>query len=441
MIRVQSIPTTSDFFKEHISRGRRVGMMNLGCARNLVDAQTILGRLQQNGCRVTDIGDADVAIVNTCAFVEEAKKESLEAIAGLVALKRQKKLQKVIVAGCLAQRYAKELAAEFKEIDAVVGVQKLDPDGIPPSLSLTPAHYAYVKICESCYNHCRFCVIPSIKGKFVSRTMESIVEEIRRLDERGVKEVNLIGQDITAYGMDLSRRQMLAGLLKEIAAVARNIRWIRLLYAFPAHVTDELIEVIAREEKICKYIDLPLQHISDRLLKSMDRKITAQETTALIRTIRRKIPQAHLRTTFIVGLPGETKKDFEALMRFVEEMRFDKMGAFIYSREEGTPACAMPGQVPERLKKERFDLLMRCQQAISEDLQQKRIGRVFDVLVDEKDKDEDVYIGRTACDAPEVDGVVYVRSKKKLKAGDRVPVKITDAYEYDLAGEACGSAE
>jgi ribosomal protein S12 methylthiotransferase len=431
------IKTTKDFHQERVSQGQNVHVINLGCARNLVDSQTILGNLKRGGHRIVDFERADVAVVNTCAFIEEAKQESLDVIAGLLELKKQGKLKRVIVAGCLAQRYHKELAVGFRDIDAIVGAQKLDSRESPSDVSLTPKHYAYVKISESCYNRCSFCVIPGIKGKFVSRTMESVIQEVKRLDDRGVREINLIGQDITAYGMDLYRELSLAKLLEKIVPVTKNIEWIRLLYAFPAHVTDELIDVIARESKICDYIDLPLQHISDRILREQNRNITARQTRDLIRRIRGRIPEGSLRTTFIVGLPGETEEEFAELLDMVRTTRFDKAGAFIYSREESTAACAMPGQITKKVKKDRLDRLMRLQQEVSLGLQERYVGRSLKVLIDDKAEDSDgVYLGRTQYDAPEVDGVVYVNSETVLRPGDFIVVKITDALEYDLVGDA-----
>ena len=445
------IKSTKDFNQQRVSSrrepggqrepggaGRKVGVINLGCARNLVDSQTILGNLKRQGHRITtDVAGADMVVVNTCAFIEESKKESVDTILDLIELKKQGKLKKIVVAGCLAQRYSRELAEEFKEVDAILGVQKLDRENIPAQVSLTPRHFAYLKICESCYNRCSFCIIPSIKGKFVSRSMESVVREIKQLDDRGVKEVNIIGQDITAYGMDIYREKALARLLKEMVAVTKNIRWVRLLYAFPAHVTDELIDVIAGEDKICKYLDIPLQHISGHLLKAMNRNMTTRQTMALIRKLRTRIPEASLRTTFIVGFPGETQEDFEELLRFVEETRFDKAGGFAYSREEGTPAFEWPDQVPENIKKKRLDKLMKVQRGISQSVQERFLGETLNVLIDEKSLEEKgLYIGRTEFDAPEVDGAVTVRSQKLLNPGDFVSVKIRDTYEYDLAGEA-----
>ncbi len=431
------IRTTQDFHEQRVNQGRNVGLINLGCARNLVDSQAILGRLKKNGHRIVDINKADIAIVNTCAFIEEAKKESIDTILDLIELKNQGKIKKVIVAGCLAQRYAKELAAEFKEVDAFIGTPQLDKERVPEQVYLTPQHYAYVKICESCFNQCSFCAIPKIKGKFSSRTIESVLAEIKQLDERGVKEINIIGQDITAYGMDIYREKSLAKLLKAIIPVTKNIQWIRLLYAFPAHVTDELIDVMANEEKICKYIDLPLQHISDPILKNMNRGITTQGTIDLLDKIRTKIPQGSLRTTFIVGLPGENEKHFEELLNFVKSVQFERVGVFVYSKEEGTAACDMPAQVLDKIKKKRLDILMREQQKISKSVQERFLGRRLKILIDEKQRDtEGVYLGRSEYDAPEVDGLVYVHSQHKLNPGDFVDTIVTDAYEYDLVTEA-----
>ena len=413
-----------------------VGIVNLGCARNLVDSQIILGRLKKKGHYITEAQMADVAILNTCSFIEEAKKESIDAILDLVELKRQGKIKKVIVAGCLAQRYANELVKEIKGVDAYVGALSLEKAKFHPQVSLTPKHFAYVKICESCYNQCSFCAIPKIKGKFSSRTIESVIEEVKALDRRGVKEINIVGQDITAYGMDIYRKKSLARLLKEIAAATEHIRWIRLLYAFPAHMDEELIDVMASERKICRYIDMPMQHISDRILKDMNRGITKQETMDLLGALRRKIPEGSLRTTFIVGFPGESDKEFEELLGFIRENRFERAGVFVYSREEGTPAYDFRSQVAEIMKKRRLDILMKEQQKISRELQERFLGKTLDVLIDEKQNgEENIYLGRTEFDAPDVDGLVYVNSKKKLNPGDFVSVRITDTFEYDLAGE------
>lgn len=432
----QVIRTTKDLQDHQASYGQKVGVINLGCARNLVDSQMILGRLKKNGHRIVDVEHAEIAIVNTCSFIEDARKESIDTILDLIELKKQGKIKKVIVAGCLAQRYGKELVKEFKDVDAFVGTPSLNRDDMPVQHLLTPKHFAYVKICESCFNACSFCAIPKIKGKFVSRSIESIAKEVRGLDQKGVREINIIGQDITAYGMDIYREKALAKLLKNITVGLRNIQWVRLLYAFPAHVTDELIDVMAGEEKITPYIDIPLQHISDPLLKSMNRNITTQGTKDLIAKMRSRIKDGIIRTTFIVGMPGETEEHFQELMDYVRASRFERVGVFVYSKEEDTAAFDMPGQVPAAIKRKRMNELMQLQQGISREIQQTFVGRTLKVLIEEKQNGaQDTYLGRSQYDAPEVDGCVFVHSKKPLRAGDFVDVKITDAYEYDLAGE------
>ncbi|VAX36377.1 Ribosomal protein S12p Asp88 (E. coli) methylthiotransferase [hydrothermal vent metagenome] len=428
--------TIQDFYKETGLRNEKVGLINLGCARNLVDSQVMLGEGQKNGAVISEVADSDVVIINTCSFIEEAKQESIDTILDVLELKKQGKIKKVVIAGCLAQRYTKELEKEFKEADAIIGTQNLQQEHVPAQVSLTPKHFAYIKICESCYNQCSFCIIPKIKGKFISRTMESIITEVKKMDENGVKELNIIGQDITAYGMDIYREKSLARLLKDIVKETNKIEWIRILYAFPAHVTDELIEVIGNESKICKYIDIPLQHVTDHLLKSMNRNITKVETIALIEKFRKKIPSAALRTTFVVGLPGETDKDFEELMCFVKDMAFEKVGVFKYSHEEGTVAYDMPNQVSQKVKNGRFNRLMAVQQEVSKNIVRRFVGQTLKVLIEEKENEEEfVYSGRSEYDAPEVDGIVYVHAGKKLMAGQFIDVKISDAYEYDLIGD------
>ncbi|MCK5579940.1 MAG: 30S ribosomal protein S12 methylthiotransferase RimO [Candidatus Omnitrophica bacterium] len=418
------------------TEGDKVGVITLGCARNLVDSQEILGRMQKQGHLIVDADQADTVIVNTCSFIEDARKESVDVILDLIELKKQGKIKKIVIAGCLSERYGRELADEFTEVDEIVGIPEFFKTGVPDQVYLTPRHFAYVKICESCYNQCSFCAIPGIKGKFSSREVEAVVSEVADLDQRGTKEINIIGQDITAYGIDLYREKSLARLLRETVKVTKNIEWIRLLYAFPSHITDELLEVMAIEEKLCKYIDIPLQHISDHLLQSMNRNILEQETRDLVHKIREKIPTVSLRTAFIVGLPGETEKDFQELLDFVREFRFEKMGAFIYSREEGTPAYDMQDHVPQEIKEARFAALMQEQQQISQERQKQFIGKTLKVLIDEKqESEENVYIGRSEYDAPDVDGAVYIQTDQELNVGSFANVKITDAYEYDLVGE------
>ncbi len=412
-----------------------VCMISLGCVRNLVDSQVMLGAIRDGEVEVVDLDRAETVIVNTCGFIEEAKQESLDTIAGLIDLKKRGEIRHLVVAGCLVQRYVDVLHGEFPEIDAFIGVQELLQDRVPVQRPLTPPHMAYLKICESCYNHCAFCAIPKIKGRFVSRTIESVCDEVRGLDRRGVKELNIVGQDITAYGMDLYRQQSLARLLRQICRGLEHIRWVRLLYAFPAHITEELIGVIAEEPRICKYVDVPLQHCSDPILTAMNRRFSQAQIRDLIGRLRSRIPGVRIRTAFITGLPGERERDFEELLDFVREMRFDKVGVFAYSPEEGTPAFNMRGRVPGKEAKRRRDLVMEAQQVISRELQAAYVGKAMTVLIEERQEDG-IYVGRSEYDAPDVDGVVYVQTERTLAIGDFYEVMITDAYEYDLAGEA-----
>lgn len=420
---------------KNITKKSKVGLLNLGCARNLVDAQNILSNLKKQGHKIVDIENADTVIANTCCFVDDAKKESVDAILDLIELKKQGKIKKIILAGCLAQRYGTDLLSEFKEVDALIGIQKLTDDFSTETL-LTPKHSAYVKICESCFNSCSFCIIPKIKGKFVSRSIESILKEINQLDEKGVKEINIIGQDITAYGMDIYKKKALAELLKEICRQVKNIKWIRLLYSYPAHITDELIDTIAKEELICKYLDIPLQHVNDQILKSMNRKLNKEKITALLKKVKRNIKDISLRSTFIVGYPGETTEQFEELYAFVKENDFDKLGVFMYSKEEGTKAYSMDKQISKAIKTSRYNKIMKLQRSISERRLGRFVGTIQKVLIDQKDETQDnIYLGRTQYDAPDVDGLVFVKSSKKLRSGDFVDVNITDSLEYDLYGE------
>jgi ribosomal protein S12 methylthiotransferase len=415
----------------------RVAVINLGCVRNTVDSQGIIGVLERKGHALSSLDKADVVIVNTCGFIEDAKKESIDTILELLDLKKQGKIKKVIVAGCLAQRYAKDLVKEFKDVDAFIGVQSLSRDALQAPSYLTPPHYAYVKICESCFNACSFCAIPAIKGKFASRSMEAVIADVKRLDERGVKEINIVGQDVTAYGLDLYRRKALADLLKKVAGAVSPQVWVRLLYMHPAHITDALLDVIASTPNVCKYLDIPLQHVSTPVLKAMNRNMTYASTVDLVEKIRRRMPDAFLRTTFIVGFPGETKEDFDQLLRFIEEHPFERVGAFIYSREEGTPAYDLPGRVPSAVARRRYERVMEAQQEVSAKLTARFIGKTLKVLVEERMKDEmKHYIGRSEFDAPDVDGVVHVRADKPLRIGEFIQVRVTGSMEYDLQGDA-----
>lgn len=414
---------------------KKISLINLGCVRNLVDAQGMLGRLQEKGFDLVALDKADTVIVNTCGFIKDAKQESVDAILDVIEWKKSGQGRKIIVAGCLSQRYASELKQEFPEVDAFVGVPALLKDKVMRQVPLSPEHLAYLKICESCFNHCAFCIIPKIKGKFSSRTIASVLEEVRQIDERGVKELNIIGQDITAYGMDLYHEKSLARLLKEIAREVKNIRWIRLLYAFPAHITDDLLDVIAQEPRVCKYVDVPLQHVSDKILKDMHRGMTLQQTRDLVERIRRKIPGVKIRSAFIVGLPGEGEREFAELMDFVRWAKLDRVGVFAYSPEEGTPAFVMPQQVDSRVKQQRLDQLMKVQQNISRELNQGMIGKGLEVLVEGYDEERQMFFARSEYDAPDVDGMIHIRSENDLSIGEFVRVKVVDADEYDLVGE------
>jgi ribosomal protein S12 methylthiotransferase len=413
----------------------KIGVVSLGCPRNLVDSQNILGRLCGKGYEVVDIQDADIGLVNTCSFIDEAKKESIDAVLELIDLKKEGYLKKIIVAGCLPQRYKEELLPHLKEVDAFVGRVGLENRSGQKPYQLTPGHFAYLKISEGCNHGCSFCVIPKIKGALQSRTIASIVKEARQLDKEKKSEINLVGQDISIYGLDIYKKLSLSRLLREITASLKRIRWLRLLYLHPHNLSDDLLGIIADEQKICKYVDLPLQHINSRILKAMNRKADKKKIMKLISFARKKIPGAAIRTSLIVGFPGETEREFEELVSFVREQKFERLGVFRYSREEGTAAFNYPEQVPEKVKEERFDILMRIQQEISRQLNRSFFGRVEEVLIDEKESDG-IYLGRLSIDAPEVDGLVYVRTKKALSPGDFVKIKISDTYEYDLVGDA-----
>lgn len=407
----------------------------MGCPRNLVDSESILGRMRAKGYKIVDIQDADIGLVNTCSFIDEAKKESVDTILDLVELKKAGRLKKIIVAGCLSQRYKAELVSHLPEVDAFVGRLEFEPEsGASKKYSLTATHTGYLKISEGCNHSCSFCVIPKIKGRLKSRAIESIIEQVKRLDKEKKAEINIIGQDISMYGWDIDKRLGLGSVLGKIAAALNNVRWLRLLYLHPENLTPDLIRRIADEPKICKYVDLPLQHINQRILKAMQRPADKSKIIRVLSDLREKIPGVAIRTSLIVGFPGETNQEFKELVSFVKEQRFERLGVFRYSREEGTAAYNYPDQVPEKVKKERFNLIMGEQKVISEEINQGFLGKTLEVLIDEREPGGN-YIGRLEIDAPEVDGSVYVRAEKSLKSGDFVKVKITDAYEYDLHGE------
>jgi len=439
----------------------KVGIISLGCPRNLVDSEVLLGILSKNGFEIAELRDADIGIVNTCAFIDEAKQESISMILELTGLKKEGKLQAVVVAGCLPQRYGKSLAEELPEVDAFIGCGDIEKIGdilkrldkketayevseapsfiyshTHPRIQITPSHYAYIKISEGCKNRCSFCVIPSIKGNYRSRPIESILQEVDGISKKAhLSEINIVGQDTTFYGEDIYGKSRITELLRKLCSFKEYRRWIRLLYTYPAHIEDDLISLFASEESLCKYMDLPIQHINDRILKMMNRPPTKRDMSELIAKIRKRIPGVSLRSSVIVGFPGETDKEFDELADFIKEIKFERLGVFTYSQEEGTPAFNYNGQIDEKIKLERFNTLMEAQKDIAEEINKSFLGRTVEVLIDEKDENaEDMYIGRTEGDAPEVDGEVFVKGQD-LKPGDFVNVKITDTLEYDLVGE------
>lgn len=413
---------------------KKVGILSLGCPRNLVDSENLMGRLKRKGLKVADITKADVAIVNTCAFIKDAKQESIDAILDLIDLKKEGAIKKIIVSGCLVQRYKDILRKELPEVDAFVGSVSLNHS--KDRFAITPRHFAYLKICESCTNNCSFCIIPSIKGKFTSIDIGSCIERVKLLNKKGVAELNIVGQDISGYGIDIYKERKLPELARKIVKVSGNIKWIRFLYLYPnLKLIDEFLDVLDSEGKICKYIDLPLQHINDRVLKLMNRHVTKAEILKIIDLIRKKAPAAAIRTSLIVGFPSETDKEFKELLEFMDTVKFDRLGIFEYSREEGTAAFGFKAQVQEKIKNSRFDQAMQLQQEISKEQNKKMFGKVIDVLIDEKDNNS--YLGRSSSDAPEVDGTVYLKSDRILKPGDLVKARITDTLEYDLVGEVC----
>ena len=442
----------------------KIGIKSLGCPKNIVDTEVICGILRENGYQINGkIDNSDIVIINTCSFIRDAVEESIEEILNLVKLKKEGKIKNIIVTGCLPQRYKDDnLIQELPEVDAFLGTgDLLEIDKViknilqgeqsykvspkpnflynhnTPRTILTSQHYAYIKISEGCQNNCSYCLIPKLRGNHRSRKLEDIIEEVKMLSEnQNFVEIILIGQDTTLYGTDLYGEYKLAELLKKLSLLRlNNLKWIRLLYTHPVHYNDELIEVVASYPKICSYLDLPLQHISDKILRRMNRPIEKSKVISLINKLRDRIPNLTLRTTFIVGFPGETDKDFEELLSFVKDFRFERLGAFIFSREEGTPAYDFPRQIPMRIKKERLKELMLTQQSISKEINSSYIGKEVEVLVDEIQSGiPKIAIGRTKGDAPEIDGIVVIRGDE-IQVGKFIKVKVTEASEYDLVGE------
>ncbi len=436
----------------------KVYIESLGCSKNLIDSELMLGILKKNGYEITaDQTLAQAIVVNTCGFIEAAKEESINQILEMGALKKNR-LKTLIVAGCLGERYAKDLLEELPEVNAIVGtgdyesiVQVMNEtlegkrlyyvgnvdktfDEDHKRVLTTPGYTAYLKISDGCDNLCTYCIIPKLRGKYRSRKMENILEEARDLAEQGVKEVILIAQDTTRYGIDLYDEFRLPALLDELQKI-EGLRWIRMLYSYPEMITKELIQSIKNNSKVCRYLDIPVQHASDPVLRRMNRRTSNQQLTELIQSLREEIPEIVLRTSLIVGFPGETKEDFETLKDFVKTQRFERLGAFTYSMEEDTPAFNLPDQLSEEIKEQRKNEIMELQQQISLEKNQEKIGQTREVLIEEE-LAEGEYLGRSRGDAPEIDGGVYITGTRPYKPGDLVTVRFTGAMEYDLMGES-----
>ena len=436
----------------------KILFISLGCVKNLADSEEMLGLLTAGGHEITDDEtQADAIVINTCCFIKDAKEESVETILEMAEYKKTGSCHALIVTGCMAQRYQKEIIEEVPEVDAVLGTTSYgnivkaleeavagnhfeefrDIDYLPDTGSkrvlTTGGHFGYLKIAEGCDKHCTYCIIPKLRGKFRSVPMERLIAQAEDMAEQGVKELILVAQETTVYGKDLYGKKSLHILLKKLCEI-RGIRWIRILYCYPEEIYDELIETIRDEKKICHYLDIPIQHASDRILKRMGRRTSKQELIDIVGKLRKEIPDIVLRTTLITGFPGETEEDHEELKEFVDEMEFDRLGVFTYSPEENTPAAEMADQVPEEVKEERRDELMELQQEISYDRGQDRIGQELLVMIEGKVADESAYIGRTYGDAPKVDGYIFVQTGELLMTGDFAKVRVTGALEYDLIG-------
>lgn len=438
----------------------KILFISLGCDKNTVDSEMMIGLLSKRGYEITDSEEeAQAAVINTCCFIGDAKQESIDNIIQMGELKKAGQLKAIVVAGCLGQRYSDEIHATLPEVDAIVGINSFDriadvmdsllADGKAGDviddingpavcgldrLLTTGGHYAYLKIAEGCNKRCTYCVIPSVRGKYRSVPMEMLVKEAKELAERGVKEIILVAQETTLYGVDLYGKKSLPELIKELAKI-EELRWIRILYCYPEEVTDELIETIKNEPKVCHYLDIPIQHASDRVLKAMARRTTCEHITERINAIRKEIPDIAFRTSLIAGFPGESMKDHKAMLEFVKQIRFDRLGVFTYSREEGTGAAKLKGQIPEFIKRSRRDRVMKIQQAIAFEKAKQSIGSTVFVMIEGKLVRDNIYVGRTYKDAPGVDGMIFVESDRELLSGDFVKVTVTGSREYDLLGK------
>ena len=433
--------------------------ISLGCDKNLVDSEQMLGLLTQKGFTLTDDEtQADVIVINTCCFIHDAKEESIQNILEMAEYRKSGRCKALIVTGCLAQRYKQEIIDEIEEVDAVIGTtahdeifeviektlagqKELDIQDVDRLVEIdakrvvtTGGHYAHLKIAEGCDKHCTYCIIPKIRGSYRSVPVERLLKEAQDLADQGVKELILVAQETTLYGVDLYGKKSLHILLKKLCEI-KGIRWIRVLYCYPEEIYDELIETIRDEKKICHYLDLPIQHASDRILKRMGRRTSRAQLEEIIGKLRKEIPDIALRTTLITGFPGETQEDHEELMAFVDEMEFDRLGVFTYSQEEDTPAASMEDQIDEEVKKDRQEELMELQQEVSLDKNEEKIGRTMLAMVEGYLSDENVYVARTYADAPGIDGYLFIDTAETLMSGDFAKVKITGALEYDLTGE------
>lgn len=437
----------------------KILFISLGCDKNLVDSEMMIAALSRHGYEMTDNEEeAEVIVVNTCCFIHDAKEESITTLLEMGRLKETACCKALIAAGCLAQRYQKEIETEIPEVDAIVGTSSFEKivevvDDVVGGkkhnemvelsylagqdmdrIVTTGGYYSYLKIAEGCNKHCSYCIIPKIRGSYRSVPMEKLISQAESLAKQGVEELMIVAQETTVYGVDLYGRKMLPELLRKLCGIP-GLRWIRVLYCYPEEITDELIEVMATEEKICHYIDMPIQHASDRILKRMGRRTTKEEIINIVGKIRKRIPDMAIRTTLITGFPGETKEDHQELLEFVEEMEFERLGVFTYSKEEDTPAAEMPDQILEEVKEKRQQELMECQQQIAFCHAQDMIAKKLKVLIEGELPEEGVYIGRTYQDAPNIDGYIFMPATGQYISGEFVDVLVTDAKDYDLIGE------